>query len=146
MILGVMRRKSVRAKTENYELHHGQLPILERIIEQPGLTQQEIAAWLMVTPASVAQSITRLEKAGLIERKVDPENRRRNHVFATENGMHAATLYRKSFDEVDMETFRGLSDEELTRFAALLDRMIDNMDDNETGECPRFPWKGESPR
>lgn len=146
IILSVLRRKHTRQKTANFELHHGQLPLLERIIANPGSTQQEVASWLMVTPASVAQSLTRLEKAGLIMRKVDPENRRCNRVYATENGVHAAALYRQSFDEVDAETFAGFSGEELTQFSALLDRMIANMNEDVTGGCPYFDWKVEPPK
>lgn len=146
ILLSVLRRKRTREKTANYELHHGQLPLLERIIDNPGCTQQEVAALLMVTPASVAQSLTRIEKAGLIERKVDQENRRRNRVYATEAGRHAAALYRESFDEVDKETFAGLTDEELLRFSTLLDRMIENMHEGEADGCPYLNWKGESPK
>ena len=146
VILSVLRRRLTRAKTANYELHHGQLPLLERIIGNPGSTQQEVASWLMVTPASVAQSLTRLERAVLLERKVDQQNRRRNRVYATEAGKHAAALYRKSFDEVDAATFAGLTEEELLQFSALLDRMIANINTDEAGAGLCFDWKGELPK
>lgn len=145
MILSVMRRKRIRMKTADSALHHGQLPLLERILEHPGSTQQQIASQLLVTPASVAQSMTRLEKAGLIERRTDPDNRRKNRVYATAAGRNAAALYRKSFDEVDSETFSGLNDGELAQFAALLDRMIANMSDTGMDGCPFLEWKGETP-
>lgn len=145
IILSVLRKKLVRAKTANYELHHGQLPLLERIIDNPGSTQQEIASWLMVSSASVAQSLTRLARDGLIERTVDPDNRRQNRVYATEAGKRAAALYRKSFDEVDQKTFANLTDGELEQFASLLDRMIENLDDAEMGVRPCFDWKEKLP-
>lgn len=146
IMLNVLRRNLVHRKTAGYQLHHGQLPLLELIIANPGCTQQEIATNLKVTPASIAQSTTRLEKAGLIKKQTDPTNRRRNCLSATPDGMHAAGLYRKSFDEVDRQTFLGLSEEELSILTGYLDRMIQNINDDGTTFCS-FPfWKGEPPK
>ena len=92
ILLNVLRRNLTHKKTAGYQLHRGQLPILELILAKPGCTQQELAEQLRITPASVAQSTTRLEKAGLIEKRTDPANRRRNWLSATAEGALAARL------------------------------------------------------
>ena len=144
VLLNVLRRNLTHRKTAGYELHRGQLPILELVLARPGCTQQELAEQLRITPASVAQSTTRLEKAGLIEKRADPDNRRRNCLNATEEGARAASRYRQSFDEVDAETFSGFSEAELVTLSAYLDRMIENINGDGTG-LASFPfcWKGE---
>ncbi|MEG1523701.1 MAG: MarR family winged helix-turn-helix transcriptional regulator [Clostridia bacterium] len=146
MMLNVLRRNLVFQKTIGYELHHGQLPLLEFILMNPGCTQQDIASQLKVTPASIAQSTTRLQKVGLIQKRVDPNNKRKNRLLSTDAGMHAASLYRQSFDEVDAATFAGLSSEEFDQLAVLLDRMIQNLNVEGTGIIPCPFWKGEPPK
>ncbi len=135
-----MRRRRVQRMTAGYELYPGQLPILEAIKRNPGSTQQDVAAQLGVTPASIALSAKRLNAAGLIEKRVDAENKRRNQLFITKQGGQAAALYRESFDALDAETFAGFSEEEQQSLCGFLDRMIENLRaQGETDECPF--WK-----
>jgi MarR family transcriptional regulator, transcriptional regulator for hemolysin len=53
-----------------------QLIILARLERQPDLTQNELAALAEVTSMTIARLIDRLESLGLVERCVDPEDRR----------------------------------------------------------------------
>ena len=139
-LLNQLRRKRIQQMTTGFELYPGQLPILEVISRQPGSTQQDVAAQLGVTPASIALSAKRLNAAGLIEKRVDAENKRRNQLFITEQGRRAATLYRESFNALDAETFSSFSDAELETLCGYFDRMIDNMRAHgATDECPF--WK-----
>ena len=124
--LDVLSRNQVQKKTAGFELRRGQLPLLEILIANPDITQQELSSRLWVTPASVAQSVKRLARAGLVEKRVDPDNKRCNRLRATAAGEQAALLYRKSFDEVSEMTFAGLTDDELAQLDRLFHKMIDN--------------------
>src|ERR1700756_5429822 len=53
-----------------------QLIILARLERQPDLSQNELAALAEVTPMTIARLIDRLESLGLVERCVDPDDRR----------------------------------------------------------------------
>ncbi|MDO4572582.1 MAG: MarR family winged helix-turn-helix transcriptional regulator, partial [Clostridia bacterium] len=108
------------------------------IIRRPDCTQALLAEQLRVTPASIALSTKRLEKAGLIERRVDPDNRRCNRLRSTDEGAHAADTYRQCFNAVDSRTFRGFSEEERAQLASYLDRMIKNIAGSDT--VPLFPF------
>lgn len=125
--LNLLRRKRVQERTSDCVLYRGQLHLLEALIQSPGCTQNDIASRLCVTPASVAQSVKRLQCAGLIERRVDETNLRRNKLYATPAGIAAAARYRDCFDGVDRETFANFSDDELQSLRQYLDRMIENV-------------------
>jgi DNA-binding MarR family transcriptional regulator len=115
-------------------LYFGQLPIIEYIIRNEGCTQKEIADKLGVTPPSIAISTKRMQKAGLIEKRTDENNLRRNCLSATKNGMELAKRCRERVDDLDKRMFRGFSEKELNIFRNSLDRMIENISDrSDTG-------------
>ena len=76
--LFLLRRTLLTKTMLNTGLYFGQLPVLMYISNHEGCTQKEIADWMKVSPASIALSTKRLQKAGLIEKSVDKDNLRRN--------------------------------------------------------------------
>ena len=82
---------------------------------------------LYVTPASVATSCKRLEKEGLLERRVDPGNRRKNQLFVTEEGAALTKEKRAMLNRVNARTFADIDEEDLAAFSRVLDRMMDNL-------------------
>jgi DNA-binding MarR family transcriptional regulator len=80
----------------------------------------EISQILQVTPPTVTQIINILEKDGLVERTVDPNDRRAVKIRLTIKGVEVTKQARKAFSE----TFTGLIDylgeEESEQLANLL--------------------------
>lgn len=142
VLLNILKRKLVAEHTAGCELYPGQLHLLDAVILSPGIPQQEAASRLGVSAASVAQSVKRLEHGGLIQKEPDPNNLRKNRLFATPAGTAAADAYRKSFDLVDKAMFAGFSREELTHLSELLDRMIENLRP-EDFDLSQFPVRKE---
>src|SRR5215469_6937071 len=60
----------------NYGMTRAQGLILLRLEDQPGLSQNEMAALCEVEPITVGRLVDRLEARGLIERRADPADRR----------------------------------------------------------------------
>lgn len=139
MLLNVLRGRRLRERNTGCGLHDGQLPVLECLIASPGCTQRQLARRLVVTPASIAQSTKRLQRAGLIEKRVEQDNLRCNRLYATENGIALAQEYRRNLDILDAETLHGFSVEEMQLLAGLLDRMIANINPEHLSFSP--PWK-----
>ena len=81
--LNVLRRNLFRKKSAGCALYDGQRPMMETIVCHPGCTQQELASMLCITPASVALSTKRLQKAGFLEKRRDADNQRCNRLYAT---------------------------------------------------------------
>lgn len=88
--------------------------------EKTEMKVSEISQILQVTPPTVTQIINILEKDGLVERTVDPDDRRAVKIRLTPAGIKVTEEARKLF----LETFSGLIDylgeEESEQLANLL--------------------------
>jgi MarR family transcriptional regulator for hemolysin len=59
-----------------YGMTRAQGVILARLSRQPGMTQNEMAGLCEVEPITVGRLVDRLETRGLLERRLDPADRR----------------------------------------------------------------------
>ena len=59
-----------------YGMTRAQGLILARLARQPGMTQNEMAGLCEVEPITVGRLVDRLEARGLLERRLDPSDRR----------------------------------------------------------------------
>lgn len=139
-MLDLLRRIELYRVTSDVGLHQGQLPVMEYIIRNEGCTQKEIADRLKVTPASIAISTKRLQKAGLIQKKTDESNLRCNKLYATELGIEMSLKCRNRFDEFDKRLFAGFADNELLALKDYLDRMIRNISDGHETNIDMFTF------
>ncbi len=108
-------------------LYFGQPRLLEYIIEKNGCTQNELSALLGVSPPSVAVSVGRLERAGLLKREPDKDDRRRNRLSVTEKGQKALARFRAVCIKTDARLFSGFSAEERETLVSYLNRLTDNI-------------------
>jgi DNA-binding MarR family transcriptional regulator len=110
-------------------IYPGQFPILVYIVENEGCTQTDIAKKMGVSPASIALSTRRLQKAGLIHKKADECNLRCNMLFITEKGQQAIEVCQKELNGFLDLLFGDFSQEDIDQLGSLLDHMIRNMID-----------------
>lgn len=125
--LHLMRRIIRQKTTIDFPMHPGQLHLLEFINKNKGCTQAEVAEHLMISPASVAVSTKRMEKAGLIEKKVAEDNLRCKRLYITDKGRKLSERCREAFDEFDKVMFGGFSEDDLGTLKNYLDRLLDNV-------------------
>lgn len=71
-----MQRTRFDQWARTYGLTRAQGIILTRLNQQPGLSQNEMAALCEVEPITVGRLVDRLEASGLIERRPDSSDRR----------------------------------------------------------------------
>jgi MarR family transcriptional regulator, transcriptional regulator for hemolysin len=89
--------------------------------------QRALAAAVGIQGATLTHHLNAMEDAGLVTRRRDPENRRIHVVELTADGEAAFHRMRAAAVEFD-ERLRGdLSDEDLQRTAAVLDRLRANV-------------------
>lgn len=118
-----------------YGLHFGQPRILHTIKMLDGATQKEIADKLNITPASLAVSIKRMQRANLIEKNMNSTNLRRNNIALTEYGIKILNNSYLSFLEMDDQMVQGFSNEELKKLSGYLDRMYENLNGYKTASA-----------
>lgn len=136
--LEILRRAGIQEATADIGLYFGQLPILEYLIEHDQCTQKEIADQIQVTPASVAISTKRMQKAGLLEKTVAEDNLRCNRLTVTLKGRELSQRYRSKFDEMDHKMFIGFTEGELAQLSGYLDRLIMNISNEAQNEISLY--------
>ena len=104
--------------------------MLAAIRRTPGINQGAIAAWLEVEAITAGRMVDRLEKAGLVERRDDPCDRRTWRLFLTEQADQHMNHLSEFADVVFAEALVGFSDAEHVTLLSLLDRVRANLSEN----------------
>ncbi len=74
-----------------YGLALSQFEGLAKVGMNPGVIQQDLVKYLLVTKGNVGALVDRLEEQGLIERQSDPADRRANRLYLTDSGTKMIT-------------------------------------------------------
>ena len=126
-LVHALRRTALNRERERLNQKLIPVPLMAYVLEHPGCTQGEIASFLYISAASVATSCKRLEKEGLLERRVDPVNRRKNQLYVTEAGEALTREKRAMLDRVNARAFAHIEEGDLATFDRVLDQMMDNL-------------------
>lgn len=106
-----------------YGMTRAQGIILGRLSRQPGMTQNEMAGLCEVEPITVGRLVDRLEARGLLERRLDPSDRRirRLHLLpASEPILKEIQRYK---EELFCEVTEGLDEATVDLVTAALLKM-----------------------
>ncbi len=85
----------------------------------------EISQQLKVTPPTITQIINILHKDGLIERSVDPEDRRAVNIKLSPAGLEAAALAKRAFTDTFLGLIDYLGEKDSEQLADLLTKVHD---------------------
>lgn len=127
MELECYRRYLTHVLLRNSGIYFGQPPIIKYLCENGTCTQNELAKAMNVSPASVAVSVKRMQKSGLIDKVCDENDLRCNKISITEKGRELDALINSRFDELDKKMYGGFTEEELIRFNSYIERITDNL-------------------
>jgi len=148
-----LKHRRMRVLLHALGLHRGQPALLRALWEREGLTQTELAQRLCVQPATITKMVNRMEKAGFLERRPDPEDQRVSRVYLTPNGRAVRADVERIWEALEQEAFAGFSPEERALLLQLLRRVRDNLRRvveettppcrNAAGGAPHVPSGGE---
>ena len=91
-------------------------------------SQKELADKLGISPPTVAISIKRMERAGLVHKVADESDLRRNLITLTEKGIELVDQSQTVFKEVNEGMFRGFSEKEQEQLKAFFLRIVSNLE------------------
>lgn len=119
-------QKELLAKLKSHGLTIGQPKILDYLLTHDGAEQKEIARGCHIEPGTLTTLLNRMEKIGLLERRMLNGNRRSLFVFLTETGKDKAAAVREAFDEIERKAFQGFSEEERRIFLDTFIKLYNN--------------------
>lgn len=108
-------------------IYPGQPPMLFALYKKDGQSQKDLAKQLNINPATITVMLTRMEKAGLLERRKDPDDQRVVRVYLTVTGRDVCLKVVKVTDGISEECFHGFTQEEKMLLRRLLMQMKENL-------------------
>ena len=115
-------------------VHPGQVMLIKTLLENSGISQKEIADLMGVKSSTVAVSIKRMEKSGLLYRENDLKDRRVWRVYLTEEGKSLAGQFKVTHQGNDEILFHGFTDADKVQLRVYLERIYNNILDSKDGK------------
>lgn len=100
------------------------------IRDHAGVPMKDVAAYLSITAPSATSLVNALVKAGYVERRADPTDKRTSRVYLTRQGKAKLEKATRHGMQVLGGLFAPLSGKDLAAFTSLLERI------QESGEKP----------
>ncbi|MEX0346857.1 MAG: MarR family winged helix-turn-helix transcriptional regulator [Rhizobiaceae bacterium] len=105
----------------------GQFPVLLELWSKDGITQRELLKEIDVEQATLANTLTRMERDGLIRRTKHPADARSQQVWLTEKASKVKAEAYRAATQTNLDALSGLSDAEKALFIELMKKIIDSM-------------------
>ena len=122
-----MHRKLASRVFEEHGFYCGQPPLMMALSHEDGRTHSQLADLMEVTPATISNMVKRMEKAGFVIRRPDPEDERRKRVWLTDLGRSKVADLRDTIAEMEQITFAQFTAEESAQFSHLMEKIIGNL-------------------
>ncbi len=113
--------RELRQETEQLGVTSRQVTLLWLTRSNPGLSLRELAAEERISAPALSGHVDRLEKAGLIERVRDEDDRRRVGLTLTHEGERLLKRVRARRTTWLAERLKGLDDDELAAIEAAIE-------------------------
>ncbi len=128
---------ALQARIGPLGLSPGQFPALLALWREDGLTQRELAARADVEQATMANTLIRMERDGLIRRAPHPEDGRSQRILLTPKARALEGAATDAAREVNETALAALSEEERRAFLRALRSASDALRATEVPAAPR---------
>lgn len=113
-------------RREGLELTKGQMGVLVVLERHGETTMGRLGEALVVDRSAITRLVEKLETRGLVERRVNADDRRQVLIRATDDGLRQAVTVKRIFQAANRRIMDGFSDADLSAFrrvnAAILER------------------------
>jgi len=137
--VGRLFRKRFNVVARQLGVTDAQWRMLAAIRRTPGINQGAIATWLEVEAITAGRMVDRLEKAGLVERRADPEDRRTWRLYLTAEADGQMARLTGFAQTVFAEALAGFSDLDHATLLTLLERVRTNLSENMPDDLAATP-------
>jgi DNA-binding MarR family transcriptional regulator len=126
--LGRLLAQALRDRIAPLGVVPGQFAQLLALYEQDGLTQAELCQRVRIEQPTMANTLNRMERDGLVRRVPDPTDGRRFRMMLTSRARQLEPALTSAARGVNADATRGLGDDEVAMFMTTLARVIDNLE------------------
>jgi DNA-binding MarR family transcriptional regulator len=105
----------------------GQFAQLLALFEQDGLSQRELCDRVRIEQATMAYTLQRMQRDGLVRCVPDSDDRRRVRVYLTDQARAVEHDLTAAARAVNAAATAGITDAELTSYLRVTARLIDNL-------------------
>jgi MarR family transcriptional regulator, transcriptional regulator for hemolysin len=105
----------------------GPMPVFFALADGDTMSQSELARWASVEQPTMANTLNRMERDGLISRNPDPDDKRSAFISLTKLGRQRATEALDAAKEVNGLALSGLTPAQREAFVEIMRRMIDKL-------------------
>lgn len=120
--------RSLQQRSATLGFLPGQFPVLLELWEEDGLTQRQLLDKLDVEQATLANTLARMERAGLIARRRHPTDRRAQVITLTEEGRALEAKALEAAADADAALFTGFRRFEHDLMIEYMRKIIENAD------------------
>jgi len=112
---------------EGYELNASHIGLLADLLQTDGQRQQDLAISTIKDKGTVARSLSTLESDGMIQRKLDPIDRRQKLIFLTDKGRRMMRFTSTRCQAMLAQASQDISEEALSTCTQVLQKIYYNL-------------------
>jgi MarR family transcriptional regulator, transcriptional regulator for hemolysin len=122
-----LMRKHFDRRAVRFQMTRAQWRALKRLHYSEGMRQNELAEQLELEPIAIGRVIDRLQKAGFVERRADPADRRAWRLYLTSRAHAVVDDMELISTELFRQAQRGISAADMKTMIGVLGRMKQNL-------------------
>lgn len=122
-------KRAISRKVMDTGIYRSQHALLMMLGKFPECSQAELAEKMDISPAAIAVSLKKLEKAGYVSRQCKQHDNRMNQVIITDKGRAAIDVSIHYFKEMEAAILKDFSMQEMEMLEDFFKRIIKNEED-----------------
>lgn len=130
LILSIYRTSQTHINSNilEYDIGRGQWYFLNKLLlDEDGLSQEELSREMVVDSAHTARAIKVLEDKGFVYRKNDSKDGREKNIFITDKALEIKEEYHNIYKELNSMLVKDFTSDEIELLIFFLSRMEDNI-------------------
>ena len=128
--IGLLSRlfdRALESELAMYKVLPGQFPALVMLYQNDGLTQADLCQRINVEQPTMANTLNRMERDGLVQRVGDPDDKRRSLIYLTDRAMAFKDDLIERARQVPGHALAGLDSADQDKLFHIIGKMINNL-------------------
>lgn len=119
--------KHLQDRLAEHQVSIGQWFFLLALWKKDGITQRELSSCVGTMEPTTVTAIQGMERANLVKRVRDPQDRRKMNVFLTQRGQELETPLKQVEQDISEKVLEGLSADNLDMLKTVLAKVQQNL-------------------